>query len=577
MDIEQKILVERVRALYQQTPALFTGLLFSSAAIAFFFWERAEQDVVRIWLASILILIVVRLFFVWKFYKISLTDFNPHTWGWGFAIGSSVSGIINGTSLLLFLDFSEPVTVIFLTLIMFGTQAGSVAALSFFLPSYYLYSLFTISPLIVLFYIEGGTLYLFSILLFVFLVAHLLYSYNMYKTVVSSIRQRFENQELLIKLKQQTRIAEQANRDKSRFLAATSHDLRQPLHSLGLFLSVLRERLNTPKQKLLMEKTERSQRALSEQLNSIVDITRIDAGELSVHNQPIHLKTFVDDLISEFVLIAKKKNVNIKSRIIDGWIETDPVLLARIIRNLISNATQHCPGATLLVASRKRGDDIELIFVDNGPGIVDSEQSSIFSEFYQLNNPERDRNKGMGLGLSIVHRLTCLLDIPLELKSIVNKGSCFSLMLPQHNHDTEMNNIEGIEADFSADIAGLFVVVVDDESENLDAMRSLLMDWGCEVLMAEDEATLMTELTSANYPMPDILLIDYRLRDDKNGFEVIEAVRKHFERIIPAAIITGDTTLNLESKLNIERCDLLYKPLASASLQRWISQLAYEY
>lgn len=572
MKIKQQIKNESVRVLYEQSKTSLLGLLILTSMMIFFFWGKVEHDLLLGWFASILLIHTGRILLIRRFNKIANSNFNATKWSWLFVLGSLTTGVILGSSAFLFMDFSSANSAIFLTLVMSGTVAGSMAALSPFLPAFYLFTLACLLPLAFQFYQQGGELFIFAGFILLFLIMYFIYAKNMHETLITSIKQRFENRELLNKLTEQTRIAEQANMEKSRFLAATSHDLRQPLHSLGLFLHVLKGKLDSPEQKQLMEQTEKSQRVLSEQLNTIIDIAHIDANKLSVNKQAFQLKTFIDEIVGEFTLEAENTNCSIRTRVMNDWTHSDKVLLARIARNFISNVFQHCPGSSLLIATRRRGNNVELMFIDNGPGLAEAEQKMIFSEFYQLNNPERDRNKGLGLGLSIVKRLTKLLNMNLSLESHKDKGSKFTITLPLYITEPTTETVDKNLIKNKLDVAGLFVVVVDDVTENLEAMKALLTLWECETLLAKDEAELMKEFNSADYPAPDMLLIDYRLGENKNGFEVIEAVRKHFNKIIPAAIITGDTTLNLESNLTTEHCQVHYKPLSTESLTNLLNR-----
>jgi len=575
MAIEKEVENERVKALYQHSNTSLLGLLTLSSAVLYYFWEKAEQELIIIWFAALLITLSARIILTWRFNKISNTDFKAKKWNWLYTIGSVFSATILGASAPLFLNFSDPNTAIFLTLVMSGTVAGAMAALSLFLPAFYLFAFVCLAPLAYKFYDQGGELYIFSVFITLFLLMYSSYARNMHATLTTSIRQRFENTQLLEQLSEQTRLAEQANVDKSRFLAATSHDLRQPLHSLGLFLHVLKEKLSTSEQKHLMIQTEKSQQVLSQQLNSIIDITRIDAGELHIKKQAFQLKNFIDDVADEFSLTAEKANCEIRTQVTNDWTNTDKVLLARIVRNFISNVIQHCPNSTLIIESRNHNNNIELMFTDNGPGLIEADQEVIFSEFYQLNNPERDRNKGLGLGLSIVKRLSKLLNMNLQLKSQIGIGSTFCISLPLMISASQNINVDTeLTTENKIDVAGLFVVVVDDEKENLDAMHALLTLWECEVLMASSEDELMNELRSSDYPVPDMLLIDYRLREKRTGIEVINAVRHHFGEIVPAAITTGDTTINLQSNLTLDSCKILYKPLTTECLQKLLSRKA---
>jgi CheY-like chemotaxis protein/two-component sensor histidine kinase len=396
----------------------------------------------------------------------------------------------------------------------------------------------------------------------------------MYKNIVSAIRQRFLNEELIKKLEKQTLIAEKANMEKSRFLAATSHDLRQPLHSLSLFLTVLNSKLTTEEQRQLLKKTQRSQEVLSTQLNSIIEMTQVDAGETVLNPTGFWLVPFLEDIVEEFKLLARQKSIELKVRLVDCYVYYDAILLARVIRNLISNVLQHCPNSTLLVALRKRAGRAELCFIDNGPGIPEKDQKHIYSEFFQLNNPERDRNKGMGLGLAIVKRLVELLNVSIELKSQLGKGTCFRLGLTQQDMQTESTGLlESLESEehkvvnVASNEASLFIIVVDDDADILEAMRSVLKMWHHEVLLAPNLSVLMAQLNQDSYPMPDLLMVDYRLAENKTGVEVVSQVRTFFNKKIPAVIISGDTTLGLEMLVNIEDTDIFYKPLSEQTLK----------
>ena len=578
MNINQQVQQERVKALYQQSISTMIGLVLTSFATAFFFWGVAESALVIGWLIGMLVMVTGRALLIWRFRTIASTDFNTSTWSWYFTIGVIFSGALFGASAILFVDFASPNTIIFETLILFGSVAGGLAVLSLFLPAYYLFSALALGPLIFLFYQHDGELYVFSALIVVFVSLYFAYAKNMQNTLITSIEQRFENQQLVKDLTLQTQIAEQANRDKSRFLAATSHDLRQPLHSLGLFLHVLKEKQSTEEQKELMQHMEKSQQALSDQLNAIIDITRMDAGELELNKQSFQLKEFIEGIVSEFSLIAEQTNSQIRTHLSDDWIHTDKLLFARIVRNFISNVIQHSPGSTLLIASRHRGSHFELRFIDNGLGIAETNQDVVFSEFYQLNNPERDRNKGLGLGLSIVKRLSALLGMNVKLTSRLNHGSNFTLSWNYDAPDISAEHrVLHLNRDRDIDLSGLFIVIVDDDDENLSAMKAILQLWGCEILIANREEDLMNELQSIEYPTPDMLLIDFRLRDGMNGINTIRAIRKHFAQSVPATIITGDTTMDIESQMIGKYCYLLYKPLSTETLRTHLYENAVKH
>ncbi len=576
MNHDQRVKLERVQLLYQQSPGLLVGLFFAGTAI--FLFVLLEQNELHLnvlygWYIALIFLIVVRFILYRIFQKVEKKELYLTKWIVLFSLMVTLSGSLIGVSSVLFLDFTNPFSIVFLTIIIFGTFSGSMGALSNFRLIYYLYGLLTVVPLALLFYIEGNEFTYMSFLLGIFLAAHFFFANNIYKNIEDSIRRKFLNEELIKKLEKQTLIAERASLDKSRFLAATSHDLRQPLHSLSLFLAVLNAKLTTDEQKQILKKSQRSQEVLSSQLNSIIEITQMDAGETVLNSTGFWLKLFLEEIIEEFSLLALQKNIRLKMRLMDCYVYYDAVLLARVVRNLISNIIQHCPNSTLLVATRKRGDAVDIYFMDSGPGISEKNQKHIFSEFFQLNNAERDRNKGLGLGLAIVKRLVELLDISIDLKSQLNKGTCFKLGLKQHALQADLVNLpeplgyEEMAINVISETKSLFIVVVDDDIDILEAMGAILKMWHHEVLLAPSLDVLMDKLNQNTYLVPDLLIVDYRLTENKTGIDVVNRVRHFFNTEIPATIISGDTTLGLEDIVDIEKTDVFYKPISEATLK----------
>ena len=578
--VEAKIEKERIRLLYELAPGALIALFFTCGAVASFFWfqnPESNRGSIALWFVAIVVMLLLRMKLWMIFKRASESDFDARFWALLFTLGAGVSGFLVGISPVLFLDFSNTTAVVFLTIIVVGTLAGSLGVLAHFRFAYFLFSTLSTLPLMMLFFLQGGSMAMISLLMLIFLSANFFYANSLYKMVTHSIEQRFENLELMERLKHQTGVAEKANIDKSRLLAATSHDLRQPLHSLGLFLAVLKEKLTTEEQMGLMTQTEQSQKVLNDQLNAVIEITQIDAGELHVELRSISSKVMVEGVVGEFSLLAKRANIEIRTLLADAWIDTDPIIFTRILRNLISNAIQHCPDSTLLIASRVRdGASLELSVIDDGPGIAQSETQNVFSEFYQLNNPERDRNKGIGLGLSIVKRLSLILGAPVELQSKLGCGSTFRLVFPVSldGYQQQIAQQEEFSSEVNSEVvSGLFILLVDDDVRNLEAMKRLLLHWGAEVLTATSLESVLGEFESFPYPKPDLMLVDYRLKEEKTGYELIEQMRHYFGYSVPAALITGDATLNLKSEFMDQDILVEYKPIQSGNLIRLIDEL----
>ncbi|MDQ6966702.1 MAG: hybrid sensor histidine kinase/response regulator, partial [Mariprofundaceae bacterium] len=319
-----------------------------------------------------------------------------------------------------------------------------------------------------------------------------------------------------------------------------------------------------------------SSHALGEMLGELMDIARLDADKIVASRKIVPLAPLLNDCVEELRPSAIEKGLSLRyfpPR--KGCVDTDPVLLKRILRNLLANAIRHTESGGVLVGARLRGERMLIEVYDTGPGIGEDEIQYIFDEFYQVDNPERDREKGLGLGLAIVRRVAVMLGHEVYVKSRPGRGSCFSIAVPLCEAVSlcEPQVLDmAVEND---DFTGLFVVVVDDDRLILQGMRSLLLDWGCEVLLAEGEDALLAELITHDYPKPDILISDYRLRGERTGLDVAASVRAHFDdAALPVVIISGDVHPDVQKKVEASDCRWLEKPVAGAALKRLLASVA---
>ncbi len=386
-----------------------------------------------------------------------------------------------------------------------------------------------------------------------------------------TLQQRIE--EATLELLEKKNEAEKANFDKTRFLAAASHDLRQPMHALGLFMGELHNRINTPEQRKIVEKVEESVEAMSGLLDSLLDISKLDAGVVVPQIQPINIGALLRRLAEDFSSLAKKKSIVLRVRATDGIVLSDPVLLERILINLLSNAiryTQHT-GKVMLVC-RKRGDNMRIEVRDNGPGIPVSEQQNIFREFVQLANAARDRSKGLGLGLAIVDRLIKLMNFPLYLLSAPNRGSTFAVEIPRvpdtDNLPAEDQLATTLPVEHS-EFLGLKVLVVDDDPLVLHGTGGLLTAWGCEVSLAGS----LTEVRK-QYPLDQFQLVvcDYRLPDG-TGLQLADCLNTQSRDKPVFILISGDTSPDVLHEVVTRGHLLLHKPVRPAKLRSMMSFL----
>jgi signal transduction histidine kinase/CheY-like chemotaxis protein len=364
--------------------------------------------------------------------------------------------------------------------------------------------------------------------------------------------------------------AEQANRAKTDFLAAASHDLRQPLHAMSLQIGQLKESLRDEKAEEILTQISNSQFALSDILNALLDISHLDAGSLKPNLTHFPLAQLFARLENEFASLALEHGVELRIHSTRAWIYSDATLLYRVLANLVDNAVKHARNPGVLIAARRRGDLWRIEVWDCGPGIPAEQQQAIFDEFVQLDNPGRDRRKGLGLGLSIVQRLNQLLGYQLSLISRVGRGTCFRLVVPEGMPLPQQNGAPLTHEERGYRLQGAVVLVVDDDPDVLAATRDLLSGWKCAVLTAD---TLEDAVRVAADEEIDVIIADYRLADGHTGLEVIEALNEKGGGRAKAVIITGNVNPDELSRLRAGRYPVLSKPVAPVTLRSILHRL----
>lgn len=409
----------------------------------------------------------------------------------------------------------------------------------------------------------------FSQLLFI--IALFWQSKNNYIAFKESIELRFDNKDLYDQAEASRLEALQANAAKSKFLAAASHDLRQPVHAQGLFLEVLGQTRVTPQQQEIIDSLRSATRATRDMLDSLLDFSRIEAGVIHPVKQNFPLQQLLHAIENDLAPVADAKKLAYRSRDTRVVAQSDPALVDLILRNLVSNAIRYTDHGGVLVACRQRGDKVLVEVCDTGIGIASENQQDIFREFHQLGNPERDRRKGLGLGLAIVQGLTHTLGHRLTLSSKPGRGSVFRLELPlvHSKHPLEQ---EPPVAVFTTPLKGCHALVIEDDDIVLQAMVSLLRSWGMTCDAAEG---LSDALQLAGTRVPDVLVCDFRLREYANGTEVIAAVRHALQLHIPALLITGDTSPDRLRAVTGSGIPVLHKPLAPDELYAALSSLLH--
>jgi two-component system, sensor histidine kinase len=341
---------------------------------------------------------------------------------------------------------------------------------------------------------------------------------------------------------------------------------------LALFSAALSEKARYPELRTLVANINKSVESLENLFNELLDISRLDAGVVQPSLSHFPLQSVFDRLRTDYELEAGEKGLQFRIVPTRVAVFSDPTLLERILRNLVSNAVRYTPRGGILIGCRHHQRSVRVDVCDTGIGIAEPELEKIFEEFYQVDNPERDRARGLGLGLAIVNRLEQLLGYSITVRSKPGKGSIFSVEVPGSHSATARPAKIIAEAESPENFKDNFVVVVDDERAVRDGMRELLSQWGCQVLTAASAEEALAELHTAKR-LPAIIIADYRLRDGRTGIEAIERIRSALSSQTPGILITGDTAPDRLREAIASGYHLMHKPVSPPKLHLLLSSV----
>jgi len=398
------------------------------------------------------------------------------------------------------------------------------------------------------------------------------------RVFAESVRIRLENIELLAALSREKReveralsVAEEANLAKSRFLASASHDLRQPLHALGLWADLLRESLTSPAAIERADKMLLSVESLDRMFSGLLDLSRFDSGNIKADWKRVSLQNILTEIDNDYHGEALIKDIELKISNTSAWVFTDPLWLKRILRNLVANAVKYTEHGSVTVTCEESDNSVRVTVRDTGIGIKREELDRIFEEYYQLHNPARDRTLGVGLGLAIVKRACNLLGHPIEVQSEPGIGSDFTVTIPKCKSGANTEGAAMPAPDENEALRNLVVIVVEDDKQVTEPMREMLLEWKCIPVICENAEEAM-HLLSSQQLAPQIIISDYRLRDALTGDIVVRKLRRRYGPL-PAAIITGEVNIaELPSRGNSEWL-IVQKPLSRGQIKQLLLEL----
>lgn len=373
--------------------------------------------------------------------------------------------------------------------------------------------------------------------------------------------------------------AESANASKTRFLAAASHDLLQPLNAARLFVSALDESLATRvaheeadhgKERRLAGNASSALRSAEQLLAGLLDISSLDAGAILPEARSFAVGPLIERLAVEFSALAEERNLVLRHVDCRAWVRTDPQLLRRILQNFLSNALRYTRSGRVLLGGRRNGGHLRIEVWDTGPGIPDDKTREIFEEFRRLDNAGDHGDRGLGLGLAIVERIASLLGLTIAVRSRLGRGSCFAVEVPL----AEAEVLSGLERPVPimapAAAASLLILCLDNEQIILDGMQALLVEWGHQVASARGPGEVTAALAGRT---PDVIIVDYHLDGIRSGLDALCNLRRDLRVDIPALLVTADRSEDVQRLAAEQRCDVLLKPLRPAALRRFLSSV----
>jgi Na+/proline symporter/signal transduction histidine kinase/CheY-like chemotaxis protein len=388
------------------------------------------------------------------------------------------------------------------------------------------------------------------------------------ETLEQRVQQRtVELRQALEDVEEAREAAETANQSKTRFLAAASHDLLQPMNAARLFVSILRQQQDPEGEKArLVMRIDRSLTAAEELLTALLDISKLDSGMYQPEPELIAVPELFEQLRRRFKPLAANKNLELRVHAGAYRIFSDRNLLYRIIQNFLANAIRYTEKGGVLLGCQVRGDALKISVWDTGVGIAKTEEAAIFQEFHRLDYAQRLDDKGLGLGLAICERIARMLGHRMSLRSREGHGSCFSLEVPLAvRHELDEKALPQTGSSETSRLENLTVLCVDNERDILDGMEMLLERWGCNVMLAEDLQQAVEQIRE--HGKPGLTLVDYHLSDQSNGIDVMEHLQKFVGETLPAIVITADRSPELEEEVRAHGLGLLRKPIKPATLR----------
>lgn len=544
-------------------------------------WGHVPLFWIGLFVTAFILEAIIKVVTANRFKRLSFDEQRQPRWRMIYDLGSGYSGVVYGLAgLVMFVPMPFYNKVLLVG--VFSAMVCSVATMTaFFQPvSRWIIPTLVLPTLVVLLLSSNPYFWLLGVVVIIATVGALKLSELSQRRYAHLSKLNEQNEQLINDYSEQQRdaeqqraIAEQAVIDKSRFIATASHDLRQPLHALGLFHHALRHKSENDDNKELFSSIHKSTTALNAMFDSLLDVSRLDANVVEPALESVMLQDILVLLDQEFIPAAEEKGLYFECSVEPVRVYTDQTLFLRILRNLLSNAIKFTQEGGVSIDAQTVGDKLVIDVMDTGPGIPADERDNVFYEFYQLSAAERKGSIGVGLGLSIVKRLCTLLNMELQLHTAPTGGTLVRLSAESSEWviDSDLTSTGAHVSNYDeSDLAGLTIVFIDDNDDILLGMHTLLDHWHCQVVCVKSGAEALAQLSEQRC-IPDLVIADYQLAESSNGIDAIRQIRNAYDERLPGILVCGASSP--EDLLDIEASEFpcLTKPVSPDRLRETIT------
>lgn len=544
---QEKILAGVIASVYRQVPQSVLGSIVGGVALVAVFWQTHNQTWLLLWSIALLLESLARVRMAYAFRRAADTVTQVHAWASRWVATSGVAGLLWGTAGALFFASNEPLQQLVLVAVVLGVAFGSLTLYASHRPALWAFLPAALLPLIGRMVAEQNPAYYTAAIVMLAVFGFTtFFGRNFGEAMFESVKNNYENEVLVEQLIAEKRIsddarraAENATRSKTQFFAAASHDLRQPLQAIGIYVSLLKKRAQGPLEPLV-KNLSTAVESLSKLVEELLEISRLDSGSIQPRTQQVLVDEMFGLLEQEFMPQAAAKGLALRVRRAGYAIESDQMLLMRVLRNLLANAIRYTQRGGVLLAARPRGGMISLEVYDTGPGIRQQELDRIFEEFYRGESSRDQAGSGFGLGLSIVKRICSVLGHPLIVTTRPGSGTVFRVEAPLSAVPRRpvRGPAETTEAEIRT-LSGHTLVVLEDNEEILNSLTKLLRSWGADILSATHfNSSLMKRL--AHRKRIDLIVADQNLGNSAiSGVEAAFRIREIVGFPVPVIMLTA--------------------------------------